>query len=233
MQAVILAGGKGTRLKPYTTVFPKPLMPVGDHPILEVVVRQLKKFGFDRAVLAVGPQHEMFRLFFENGEKWGLRIDYALEDRPLGTAGPLRNLRDLDEHFLMMNGDILTDLDYRRLMEFHHGHGHPLTIVTHRRVVDIDYGVLETGEDGTLLGYTEKPRLTYTVSMGVYVVSRRVIELIPEGRPFDFPELVQALLREGQKVVTYPYEGYWLDIGRPDDYAQAVEDFERRKTEFL
>jgi NDP-mannose synthase len=233
MQAVILAGGKGTRLKPYTVVFPKPLMPIGDYPILEVIVRQLKKRGFKQIVLTLGHQQDMFRLFFGDGHKWGLDIRYSLEEKPLGTAGPLKLVEGLDDTFLMMNGDILTDLDFAELMAFHRAHGHPATIVTHRREVKIDYGTLHYDGQGFLEKYVEKPTLGYNVSMGIYVLSRSVIDLIPDGVPFDFPQLMTALIDNNCKVVCRPYNGYWLDIGRPDDYELAIDSFEKMKDQLL
>jgi NDP-mannose synthase len=233
MQAVILAGGKGTRLKPYTVVFPKPLMPIGDYPILEVIVRQLKKSGFQQVILTLGHLQDMFRLFFGDGSKWGLDIRYSLEEKPLGTAGPLKLIAGLEEAFLMMNGDILTDLDFAELMAFHRDHGHAATIVTHRREVKIDYGTLHYNADGFLEDYVEKPTLGYNVSMGIYVLSRSVIDLIPDNEPFDFPQLMTALLHKNYKVVCKPYNGYWLDIGRPDDYEMAIESFEKMKDRLL
>lgn len=229
MQAVILAGGKGTRLKPYTLVFPKPLMPIGDYPILEVIVRQLKKHGFHELILTLGHQFDMFQLFFQDGRKWGMDIRYSLEDQPLGTAGPLRLVEGLEDTFLLMNGDILTDLDFAGLMRFHREHGRPATIVTHRREVKIDYGTLEYNSEGILEKYVEKPTLGYNVSMGIYVLSRRVVDLIPAGRPFDFPQLMSALIDSGHQVVCMPYRGFWLDIGRPDDYEVAIDSFEKMK----
>jgi NDP-mannose synthase len=233
MQAVILAGGKGTRLKPYTAVFPKPLMPIGDYPILEVVVRQLKKFGFDTIKLTLGHQAELFRLFFGDGSKWDLDIKYTIEDQPLGTAGPLRLIDHLDDNFLMMNGDILTDLDFSELMTFHKAHGNPATIVTHQREVKINYGSLHFDESGVLQDYQEKPTLHYNVSMGIYALSKSVLNLIPDGRAFNFPDLMLALIKRGEKVICKPHHGYWLDIGLPDDYAQAIDDFDRMKEELL
>jgi len=233
MQAVILAGGKGTRLKPYTTVLPKPLMPIGDYPILEVVIRQLKKNGFDRIIIAVGYHAEIIQAFFGNGEKWGVHIEYSFEDKPLGTAAPLRNIQNLDDNFLMMNGDILTDLDFKKLIEFHGQQDAAITIATHNRSVKIDYGTLEYDEHNVLKKFSEKPILNYNVSMGIYVCSKRIIDHIPEDKYFDFPDMVQALLRNNKKVFCYPYDGYWLDIGRPDDYEIAIDDFENHKNEFL
>lgn len=233
MQAILLAGGKGTRLRPYTTVLPKPLLPIGDYPILEVVVRQLSRAGFGRLVLAVGYHHELLRAFFGDGKRWGLQIAYSLENEPLGTAGPLRCIAELDDHFLMMNGDILTDLRYADLVKFHHASGAELTIATHQRSVSIDYGTLTFDDKGRLSGYEEKPSLSYNVSMGIYVVSRSAVDAIPAGVRFDLPHWVDALLKAGRHVQCYPFDGYWKDIGRREDYESAIEDFERKREEFL
>ncbi|MBE7559396.1 nucleotidyltransferase family protein [bacterium] len=229
MQAILLVGGKGTRLLPYTAVFPKSLMPIGDLPILEVVVRQLRREGFSRLVFAVGHQHEMFRAFFGDGGKWGLSITYSLEDEPLGTAGPLRLIPELDENFLMLNGDVLTDLSFGELYRLHCAGGHAATIATARRQVAIDYGTLEFDAASRLVSYREKPVLAYHVSMGVYALSRSVVELVPEKRRFDFPELVAALLAAGRRVYCHRYDGYWRDIGRGEDYARAIEEFEEMR----
>lgn len=233
MQAVVLAGGKGSRLRPYTAVLPKPLMPIGDYPILEVVIRQLKKFGFKTIILAVGHHSELFNAFFGNGEKWGVDIQYSFEDKPLGTAAPLKRIGNLDETFLMMNGDILTDLRFDNLMEFHRAQNAMMTIATHKRAVKIDYGTLEYDDQGILRDYKEKPILNYNVSMGIYILSRRVVGFIPEEGPFDFPDLVTALLNGGERVVCYANDSYWMDIGRPDDYRLAIDDFEKMKEVFL
>ncbi len=233
MQAVILAGGKGARLRPYTVVLPKPLMPVGDYPILEVVIRQLKKHGFEEIILAVGHQKELLRAFFGNGEKWGVSIQYSSEDSPLGTAGPLKHIVGLQDQFLLMNGDILTDANFRTIADFHLAEGCDATIVTHKRHVNIDYGTLEYDAGGRLLSYNEKPTLHYDVSMGIYMLSRQVRDYIPSDGPFDFPNLIERLLEDGRTVLCYPCEGYWLDIGRPDDYEIAIHDFERMKDELL
>lgn len=233
MQAVILAGGKGTRLRPYTTVLPKPLMTIGDYPVLEVVIRQLKKFGFKCVILAVGYQSELFKAFFGKGQKWGIEIRYSFENEPLGTAAPLKKIRGLDDTFLMMNGDILTNLKLNDLVRFHRSEDAAMTVATHRRSVKIDYGTLEYDEKGILKKYREKPILNYNVSMGIYVLSRRSIDYIPDARPFDFPDFVETLLNGGERVVCYGNDSYWMDIGRPDDYQLAVDDFEKMKEEFL
>ena len=228
MRAVILAGGKGTRLAPYTTAFPKPLVPVGDMPILEIVVRQLVAAGVTRITLAVGHLAELIRAYFTAHELAEV-IEYSHESAPLGTVGPLAQIPKLDAPFLVMNGDVLTTLDYRELIAYHGEHGGWLTIASHERRVDIDFGILQPGGGQTIVDYLEKPTHTYRVSMGIYVFDPRVLAYIPRGRRLDFPDLVKALLADGRPVVAYPFDGVWLDIGRPDDYARANEIFEQTR----
>ena len=232
-RAIILAGGRGTRLRPYTVVLPKPLMPIGEYPILEVVVRQLVRYGFDHITMAVNHQAELIKAFFGDGAKWNVLIDYSQEDQPLGTMGPLRLIRNLPEHFLVMNGDILTDLHFGDFYAQHVNGNHLFTISSHRREQLIDYGVLETDQNETLIGFREKPRTTYQVSMGVYVVSREVSGFIPDGAPYGFDSLMLDLLRAKRLVVVKSYDGYWLDIGRPDDYMQAIEQFDTMKEKII
>ena len=228
-KAVILAGGTGSRLAPYTTVLPKPLMPIGDRPILDVIVRQLAVYGFTDLTFAVGYLGHLIRAVFGDGADRGVAIEYLDEREPLGTAGPLANLGGVDESLLAMNGDLLTNLDYRRFMDIHRQSGNAMTIATHRRIVHVNYGVLNVAgtarEVDVVTGYQEKPELPYIVSMGVYALEPRAIEVIPEGR-FDIPDLVLALLDAGEPVGSYMFDGYWLDIGRYDDYQQALDDYE-------
>jgi NDP-sugar pyrophosphorylase family protein len=235
MRAVILAGGKGQRLRPYTTVLPKPLMPIGDMPILEVVLRQLRHAGITRVTMAVGHLAELLQAFFGDGRRLGIDIDYSMEDRPLGTVGPLTLIPGLREEktFLMMNGDLLTTLDYQGLVLRHYECGAAATIATFRREVRIDFGVIETDRDDFLTGYVEKPSFDYHVSMGVYCFDASVLELLGHDEYKDFPDLIKDLIAAGRKVAAYPFNGYWLDIGRPDDYARAVEEFDTRRAEFL
>jgi NDP-sugar pyrophosphorylase family protein len=232
MRAVILAGGRGTRLAPYTVAFPKPLMPIGDVPILEIVVRQLKHYGFTRITMAVGHLFQLVQAYFGDGSRFGVAIDYSREERPLGTAGPLRLIRDLEEQFLVMNGDLLTDLDYGELMRRHRMQGNDATIGVYQKEVKIDLGVLERDPEGLIVDYREKPTLRYEVSMGVYAFSRNVLECIPEDY-FDFPDLVLELIRRGRPIRGYSFDGLWLDIGRAEDYRRAVETFERERARFL
>ncbi|MEW1902545.1 MULTISPECIES: nucleotidyltransferase family protein [unclassified Streptomyces] len=234
MHAVILAGGKGVRLRPYTTALPKPLVPIGDqHAILEIVLRQLSQAGFTHCTLAIGHLGEIIRAYVGDGSQWGLSIDYATEENPLGTMGPLLNLRDrLPEHFLVMNGDVLTDLDYADVLNRHETSGAPLTIATYARKVHIDFGVLTT-DDSRVVAFTEKPSIDYRVSMGVYGVSRKTLDAYTPGLPLGFDELVLDLLAAETPPHAYDFDGYWLDIGRPDDYDRANAEFTSRKSLLL
>ncbi len=235
-RAVILAGGLGTRLRPYTTVLPKPLMPVGDRPILDIVIRQLARAGFDRVTIATGYLAELIEAFFGDGSRYGVPIDYFREDSPLGTVGALSLIDELDHDFLVMNGDVLTDLDYGALLERHREGGQAATIAAHGREVQISLGVMQFGQeqDGTrVTGYIEKPTMTYQVSMGVYCFAPRVRAHIPRGERLDFPDLVLRLIAAGEVVRAWPSEDYWLDIGRHDDYEQAQDEFNQLRNRFL
>ncbi len=222
MRAVILAGGKGTRLAPYTTVVPKPLIPVGDRPIIELIINQLAQHGFDRIDLCLGHLGNLIRAYLsETGAiPDGVELNYVWEERPLGTAGALRLIDPPTEPFLVMNGDILTTLDYGQLMRFHRGNGAALTIASHHEDVRVSLGVIEA-EQGKVTGYVEKPTLQYEVSMGIYVYDLSVIDRIPDGS-YDFPEVVLSLIGAGEPVQTYHFEGPWFDIGTPSDHDLAV-----------
>jgi NDP-sugar pyrophosphorylase family protein len=221
MKAVILAGGKGRRLQPYTTCFPKPLMPIGDRPILEVIIRQLSDHQVDEVIMAVGHLAELLMAFFGDGRNVGTRIRYSREDRPLGTAGCIGQISDLlTETFLMMNGDILTSLDFSDLIAYHKKTGAIATVALNARQMHVDFGVVELDED-RIVGYQEKPVLSYLVSMGIYVFEPEVCRYIAPSRYLDFPDLIGRLRDDGQDVAGYVFDGYWLDIGRPDDYERA------------
>ena len=232
-RAVILAGGKGTRLRPYTVVLPKPLMPIGDYPILEVVIRQLVRYGFSHITMAVNHQAELIKAFFGDGSKWKVRIDYSLEEQPLGTMGPLRLIKDLPSHFLVMNGDILTDLDFTKFYLEHTLNNHLFTISSHKREQLIDYGILKTDAGGKLQGFLEKPTKSYEVSMGIYMVSHDILSYIPAATQYGFDNLMLDLLQDNKTVNVKRFDGYWLDIGRPDDYMQAIEEFSDKKSRFI
>jgi len=228
MEAVILAGGKGTRLRPYTTTLPKPLVPVGDRPILEIVIGQLRAAGVKKITIAVNHMADLIMAFFGNGEKLGVEIVYSIEDQPLSTVAPIKLIHNLPEHFLVLNGDVLTDLAYEMLYQAHVKADVGLTIATCQRDVAIDFGVLDLDRQSSrLVGFREKPTYHFDVSMGVYVFSRSVLEHVPEGKPYGIDNLVLDMLRDGHMVKAYPFEGFWLDIGRPDDYERANLEIER------
>jgi NDP-sugar pyrophosphorylase family protein len=233
MKAVILAGGKGARLTPYTKILPKPLMPIGDMPILEILLRQIERAGIDEVILAVGHLAHMLQAFFQDGEQFGLQIRYSYEAEPLGTAGPLSLIDGLDETFLVANGDVLTTLDLRQLIDSHLSSGAIATIATHSRQVDIDLGVIQFDGGHQITGYFEKPSYHFHVSMGIYIFEPAVLDYIPFNQYLDFPDLVLQLIAAGQRVLGYPFDGYWQDLGRPDDYEQAVQDFESLRPQIL
>jgi NDP-sugar pyrophosphorylase family protein len=231
---VILAGGTGSRLKPFTFTIPKPLVPIGEMPIIEILIRQLAGQGFQRVTISVGHLAQLIRAVCGDGSQWGVDIDYVEEDQPLGTAGCLALLEDLDDNpILVVNGDTLTDLDFAAAVR-EHPEGAGITICTNRREVAIDFGVLEVGEDGVLHRYREKPTLEYLVSMGVYVVSSWVIrDYIPVGERLDMPDLVRTLMKDGHPVRTHHAEAYWLDLGRLDDLEQGDSVFRNERGKFL
>ena len=233
MQAIILAGGKGTRLRPYTISFPKPLVPIGDYPILEIIIRQLARFGFERITISTGHLAELIEAYFGNGNRWGVDIEYVREDVPLNTAGALKLVENCEEDFLVMNGDVLTTLDYAELFSIHRENKAMATIASKVRESKIDFGVLNCNGDGFLTGYQEKPVYTFTVSMGVYVLSRSCQDLIGEGESLGMPDLLLRIKDSGEKVYCHRNDSYWLDIGRVDDYELAQNEFDARKKEFL
>ncbi|QUM79383.1 NTP transferase domain-containing protein [Moritella sp. 5] len=230
-RAIILAGGLGTRLKPYTVSLPKPLMPVGKYPILEIVIRQLANAGFSHITLAVNHQADIIKAFFQSGEKWGVKIDYSLETERLGTMGPLTIINDLPENFLVMNGDVLTNISFDDLYQTHIQSKCNFTIASKKREQVNDYGVLDV-LDNKLIGFREKPISTYQVSMGVYILSRKVMKYMPAQKYFGFDELMLKMLSNGDAVNIYDFKGDWLDIGRPDDYEVAIDEFEDNERKY-
>lgn len=225
-RAVILAGGKGTRLKPYTISLPKPLVPIGNMPILEIIIRKLAKAGFDHITITVNHMADIIRAFFGDGSKWGVLIDYSLEDKPLSTMGPLKLIKDLPENFLVMNGDVLTDLDFELFYNEHIANKHIFTVSAYKRDQKVDYGVLITGADSKLTGFVEKPVNSYQVSMGVYMANHKILDYIPENQFYGFDHLMLDLIKVQLPATVRIHDGYWLDIGRPDDYEKACEDIE-------
>jgi NDP-mannose synthase len=234
MKAIILAGGMGTRLVPYTTVFPKPLMPIDGMPILEVIVRQLAHFRIREMVFAVSQQSEsLLSAYFGNGSRYGVDICCSKEEKPLGTAGPLSIIPNLPETFLVMNGDILTTLNYQKLIKYHHQNKGIVTIAMSQKEVHLELGVMEFNRAHRLTRYIEKPTLSYAVSMGIYVFEKKVLEWIPSQRYLDFPRLIQKLIQQREKVVCYPSDDFWLDIGRHEDYEEAQKQFQRMREKLL
>jgi NDP-mannose synthase len=227
-RAVVLAGGRGTRLAPYTSVLPKPLMPIGERAILEIVVEQLEAHGIKDITFCVGYLSHLIRTVFDNRANGHVNISYVHEQELLGTAAPLRLVDGLEETFIVMNGDVLTTLDYRDLVRHHREAGNAVTIATRERTIKVDYGVLDVENKPTparIVRFEEKPEVRSTVSMGVYVFEPWVLDYVPADRHYDFPELVQSLLNHAELVGAYPFDGAWFDIGREDDYARAVESW--------
>ena len=235
LRTVILAGGKGVRLEPFTINFPKPLVPLGDTPIIEILVRRLLAFGLTDVTLTLGHLAGLIKTYFHHRQELSsqLTLRFVEEDEPTGTAGSLALVSGLKDTFLVMNGDLLTDLDFDQLVSFHRCEKAALTIAAHRRTVKHDFGVLEIGDNHRVIGYFEKPEYQHDVSMGIYVYEPAVLGFIEPGKYLDFPDLVLMLIRAGQRVCAWPYEGLWLDIGRPSDYAQAQQLFEERRGTFL
>jgi NDP-mannose synthase len=231
MHAVILAGGKGTRLVPFTKVFPKPLVPLGDKPIIDTIIRQLKHFGFTRITLAVGHMGEMIQTYVRNGERYGIEVDYSFEEQPLGTVGPLAQITNLEESFLVMNGDLITNINYKDLINFHKLYASVATIGTYEKHFKIDLGIIQNNGGYSITDYIEKPVYTFKVSMGVYVFNSQIIRYIEPHKYLDFPDLVKRLIADNNKVVSYPFNGYWLDIGNHSDYEKALEEYEAIKEE--
>jgi NDP-sugar pyrophosphorylase family protein len=228
---VIFAGGRGARLAPYTSILPKPLMPVGERAILEIVIEQLATHGVRKVNFCVGYLAHLIQAVFDHRDNGEIEIEYVHERDALGTAAPLLLVDGLSDTFIAMNGDILTTLDYRDLVRHHRESGNILTIATHERTIKIDYGMLDLDVMSQVRGFHEKPEITSSVSMGVYVIEPEALDYVPEGRRFDFPDLVQELLEAGEPVGAYRYRGMWFDIGRPDDYERAVEAWSRNGNE--
>jgi NDP-sugar pyrophosphorylase family protein len=226
MRAVVLAGGLGTRLRPYTTVIPKPLVPIGDRPVLEHIIRSLGKCGVDRIDLCVSHLGELILVYLANAElPPELQLAFHWEREPLGTAGALGAIDNLEGTFIAVNGDVLTNLDYRKVVEFHREREATLTIAMRSQRVNLDLGVIEC-DDGLVHGFIEKPALSYQVSMGVYVYDERALRFLPEGQ-CQFPDLVLRLLAAGERVAAFQTDADWFDIGTMGEYERAAADVER------
>ena len=232
-RAIILAGGKGTRLRPFTKVFPKPMMPIGKYVILEIVIKQLRFYGFKHITITVNNQAKLIKAFFGNGSKFNTHIDYALEKKPLGTMGPLKTIKDLPKNILVLNGDVLTDLNFHKFHAYHIKNNNLFTISSYKRMELIDYGLLETNKKNSLIKFIEKPKKTYKMSMGVYMLKKDILKYIPKEKHFGFDNLMYKLLKLKKRINVEPHNGYWLDIGRPNDYILATEQFKKMKKKLL
>jgi NDP-sugar pyrophosphorylase family protein len=208
-------------------------MPIGDKPILEILLRQMKRAGIHDVTLTVGHLADLMKLFFQDGSRLGMNISYSYESKPLGTSGPIANVPGLDDTFLVANGDVLMTLDLKDLVRYHKEQGAIATLASHKRKVDINLGVIEVNKANQITGYREKPSMEYLVSMGIYVFEPRVLQYIPKDEYLDLPDLVLKLIAAGEKVSGYIYKGYWEDLGRPDDYERASADFEKMRDQFL
>ena len=233
MRAVLLAGGKGARLLPVTQEVPKPLVPLCNVPLIEIMIRQLRRHGVNHVTVAIGHRSEQIQARLGGGERFGIEIEYLLEETPLDTAGCLGLLEPPTAPFLVANADLLTTLNFSKMMEFHHAHGFLATVGAHVRSISLDFGVLEVGEEGRLLAYKEKPTCNYLVSMGIYCFGPEVCKLIQPGERLSMPALLLRLVAAGEEVRCYQEDCYWLDVGRPEEYARAIEDFRRNPARFL
>jgi NDP-mannose synthase len=234
IDAVILAGGRGTRLRPYTVSIPKPLVPLGDEPIIEILLRQLESFGIRRVHIALGHLADLMQAYFQQmGKRRTLEMFFSVERQALGTIGPIKQISGLSETFLVLNGDVLTTMSFKRLIDEHRRQQCLATLAVHRRQVPMDYGVVDVNADSKIVDHREKPSLEVMVGMGIYVFDRRVIEFVPDDRKFDIPDLIHTLLDAGESIAAYVSDDYWMDIGRPDDYEIAHRDYTASPERFV
>lgn len=229
MEAVILAGGQGTRLRPHTDEIPKPLLPVGEKPIVEILLKQMQKTGVKHVYMAVNHLSERIIDVIGDGSKQGLKIDYSKEEKPLSTVGPLNLIKHLPDNFIVANADVLTDLNFGEIFDSHLKNKAKLTVGTYARLNPIDFGVLTVDDNGLAIGFNEKPVFNFVVSMGIYVFSKSILKYVPNNKPFGFDNLMFTLLENQIPIHTFPYNGYWLDIGRLDDYQKANDDIDSFK----
>jgi NDP-sugar pyrophosphorylase family protein len=221
---VILAGGKGTRLYPYTVSLPKPLLPVGDKPILEIIIKQLRHAGFSNIILAVNHQADIIMSYFGTGKQFDVHITYSLENEPLSTMAPLKLLDELPDQFLVMNGDVLTNLDFHFFFENHRSSKVDFTVASYRAVQKSEYGVLELDDQYRVIGFKEKPPTELIVSMGIYAMSKQMLSIIPDDGPFGFDDLMCAGIDKKLSISAAIHDGYWRDLGSPEEYQKANEE---------
>ena len=232
-QAIILAGGQGSRLRPYTTILPKPLLPLGEFPIAEIIIRQLKKFHIKNIVISTGHLAGLIEAFFGNGKRWGVNISYVQEESPLGTAGAIKLVKNVEDNFLVINGDVLTNVHFGALLKFHQGKKNIATITVKERKVITDFGVIETNTRGELADYIEKPQHKSLVSMGIYILNKRCGDYIRRGESIGIPELMLRMKKCRETINCFKTKALWWDLGRLDDFQAAQEIFEKYKKQFL
>ncbi len=225
MRAVIMAGGRGTRLAPFTKVLPKPLIPLGDYPILEIILCQLRSAGFSEVTLTLGYLAQLFQAYFGNGERLGIQVNYAVEPHRMGTAGALRLIDHLDEPFLLMNADVLTNLNFVDMVDFHLRHKAAITMALYPREVQVDFGVIELDDTSHVVGFREKPHYSFLINMGIYIVNPEVLDYLPSGQYYDFPDLVEVARTGGHNVLGYVFDGDWMDLGRIEDFTKASDHY--------
>ncbi|MFC1791688.1 sugar phosphate nucleotidyltransferase [Gemmatimonadota bacterium] len=233
MQAVILAGGRGNRLRPFTENTPKPMVPLAGEPILEIIIRQLSRDGFRNVVLAVNHLKAEIRSHFGAGERWNTEIRYSEEGDFLGTAGPLSIIDGLEEEFMVVNGDILTDLRFDELFRFHQEADAVCTVASCIRAVQLDFGVLSADSLNVLSRVEEKPELSFDVNMGIYVMKKEALLVIPPEGPYDMPDMLNDLVSRRLRVACFPFRGLWFDLGSPADYQRAREIYQGGEKAFL
>jgi NDP-mannose synthase len=231
-RAVLLAGGYGKRLAPFTIVIPKPIVPIGTTPIVEIVLRQLAAYGFTRVTIALGHMSDLVRAVVSNGTKFGISVDFTREEKPLGTMGPLHLIPDLPDNFLVMNSDLLTDLNFNDFWKYHVRSSGLATIGTYVKETKLELGILETDGD-KVKGFSEKPTLRNKVSMGIYIFRRDILNYVPKDAYFGFDHLMNALISRNCEINSYLFGGRWLDIGIPSDYEKAQEEFQKNQRIYI
>lgn len=228
LRAVVMAGGFGTRLRPLTEELPKPMLPIGDKPLLEHIIERIKESGIHRVDLATHYKGDIIEEYFKDGDRFGVDIRYVREDQPLGSAGALSLIEESEEPILIINGDVLTEIDFRAMHNFHLEHGADMSVGVKKYTFDVPYGVVET--DGVnLTGIIEKPTLYQYINAGIYLINPNVCGFIPNDELYDMPDLINKLVEEGKRVISFPIREYWIDIGKHEDYEKALIDIEKKE----
>lgn len=231
-KAIILAGGEGKRLKPYTLTLPKPLMPVGSYPIIDLVIKYLSKYNYKNITIALNYKGDLIKSFLKNSKNKSIKIDYSFEKKELGTIGPLRLIKRLPEDFLVINGDVLTDLNLEKFFKNHKKSKKLISISVTTRKSKLDYGIVKSNKSEVLIDFQEKPLNKFNVSMGIYLLNKKILKFIP-NKKFGLDDLIYKLINKRIPINVFKHKGYWLDIGRPKDFEKANNDFSSIKSKFL